>query len=303
MLSSSFCEEFEILEQVGSGAFSKVYKTRERATQQMFAAKVITAVEERSADEVEIAGFVDHTNLLRTVRVFSESDTVVLVSELLQQGEVFELVRMGRGVAECDARNLVQQLLQGIAYMHCEGIAHCDIKLENLMLDQGTLKIIDFGFSRTVGSQRCLRSACGSPNYMAPEILLSSRSTQAGALPSRHTGYGKEVDVWAAGVVMYVLLFGQYPFHHERRSERHRRIVRAEYSIPADGTLSALGQTVLSKLLDPNPQTRPAAKDLLQLEWFATSSNLESKCLAARGQAASEGGLENAATSRTLAEQ
>ena len=101
---------------------------------------------------------------------------------------------------------------------------------------------------------------------MAPEILLASRGN---GLPSRHGTYGKEVDVWAAGVVTYVLLFGRYPFHHHKRSEWHKRIVRAEYTFPADTTVSDSAKAVIAELLNADPRTRMTASDALQMEWFS----------------------------------
>ena len=134
------------------------------------------------------------------------------------------------------------------------------------------IKLIDFGFSKRIGTgERTLTSCCGSPHYMSPEMLRASRPAVA-SLPSKHGFYGTEVDIWAAGVALFVLLFGEYPFHDEKHSRWHRQILEGKYSIPQwrRGEVSSEALDLLSRLLDVSVSTRITAIDALAHPWFAS---------------------------------
>lgn len=134
-----------------------------------------------------------------------------------------------------------------------------------------TVSLIDFGFSKMCGvGQRILSSCCGSPHYMSPEMLKASRNSGSDALPSKNRFYGPEVDIWAAGVAMYVLLFGQYPFHDERHSQWHRKILEGKYEIPEwrRQSISDEALHLLSSLLEVNVGKRLTAIEALQHPWF-----------------------------------
>jgi len=137
--------------------------------------------------------------------------------------------------------------------------------------DDVVVKLIDFGFCKRIGrgkGVRVLSSCCGSPNYMSPEMLRASRA-QESTLPTKHQPYGNEVDVWAAGVCMYVMLCGSYPFYHERRASWHKSILLGQFHpFPSTVQVSALGADLLGKLLVVRPDERMSAEEALQHPWF-----------------------------------
>jgi serine/threonine protein kinase len=152
------------------------------------------------------------------------------------------------------------------------------------------VKLIDFGFSKRPGvGERTLTSCCGSPQYMSPEMLRASRPMVA-SLPTKHGKYGSEVDVWACGVTMYVLLFGEYPFYDERRTHWHRKILEGKYIIPSwRSGISDECRDLLGHLLDVSAATRYSAQQALGHPWFASfglfpkPSVLEADTTAAEG--------------------
>jgi serine/threonine protein kinase len=196
----------------------------------------------------------------------------------------------------------VHDVLSALHYLHdVMGVVHRDIKLENIMLfDDGddsieensdvasfdrsslpsgaagmtsggsTAKLIDFGFSKRIGSSKVLKACCGSPNYMSPEMLRASRTQDQNiaALPTRHLPYGNEVDLWATGVLMYVMLVGRYPFYNERRSVWHKSIILGQYHFPSTVDVSAAGRDLLSKLLTVRTEDRLRASEALVHPWF-----------------------------------
>ncbi|CUG77057.1 protein kinase, putative [Bodo saltans] len=198
----------------------------------------------------------------------------------------------------------VHDVLSALHYLHdVMGVVHRDVKLENIMLfDENdddaidndsalasfdrlpstqrgaaglvsgtmTAKLIDFGFSKRIGCSKVLKACCGSPNYMSPEMLRASRTQDQNfaALPTRHLPYGNEVDLWATGVLMYVMLVGKYPFYNERRSVWHKSILLGQYHLPSTVEVSASGKDLLAKLLTVRSEDRLRASEALAHPWF-----------------------------------
>ncbi|KAG6473475.1 hypothetical protein ZIOFF_067391 [Zingiber officinale] len=164
-------------------------------------------------------------------------------------------IRHGK-LSEAESRRYFQQLIDGVGYCHNKGVYHRDLKPENLLLDsQGNLKISDFGLSALPAQgDSLLRTTCGTPNYVAPEVL-------------GHKGYnGAVADTWSCGVILYVLLTGYLPFDEVDLGTLYSKIDKAEFSFPSwfsDGSRS-----LIRRILDPNPETRMRMEDIRNDEWF-----------------------------------
>jgi serine/threonine protein kinase len=271
----AFEAEYTVCEVVGRGTYSVVHRAVHRQSGIAYAAKFISqSVSGFNPDEATILSTLCHRHVVRVHAVYRTEQQTIIVMPLLHGGELFSVAAHGEGLGEEAAAKHLHQLLSAVKYVHDEGVVHRDIKLENILLNHcdDDIVLTDFGFSKRIGTQRCLNSCCGSPNYMSPEMLRAPR-TQSGSLslPSKHGSYGREVDLWSVGVVMYVLLVGQYPFYHERRSQWHKQILEGSYVVPPASRVSAMALDLLRSLLDVNIATRATAASALDHPWFASA--------------------------------
>ncbi|EWY99105.1 CAMK/RAD53 protein kinase [Fusarium oxysporum NRRL 32931] len=213
--TSAFLQQYTLLEKLGKGHFAEVYLCVEKATGQRFAVKIFTkhpGVEDRSKteglqQEIGVLMGVSHPNVLCLKDTFNERDRVYLVLELAPEGELFNYIVMKQKLSEDESRKLFVQLFQGIKYLHERNIVHRDIKPENILLVDKNLhvKLADFGLAKIIGEESFTTTLCGTPSYVAPEILADSKQRK----------YTKAVDVWSLGVVLYICLCGFPPFSDE----------------------------------------------------------------------------------------
>jgi calcium/calmodulin-dependent protein kinase I len=226
-------DEFEFGDQIGRGAFSTVHLVTARTSQEKCAVKVINKAKvaadkkEMLEREVDIIKRIQHPNIIAVKRIFETDTTLYLVMELAHGGELFEeIVKRGK-YSERDAASIIKQVASAIHYLHTKGIVHRDLKPENLLLSKPqkanddsvpVVKIADFGLSKIMDAQGVMKTACGTPAYVAPEILLGE-------------GYDQKVDVWSLGVIAYILLCGFPPFYSRtgNNAELFERIMGGEY--------------------------------------------------------------------------
>lgn len=214
-MSSAFHSQYRILQQLGKGHFATVYLCVERATGFKFAVKKF---ERRMGDsqrsqteglqqEIAVLMSVSHPNVLCLKENFEETDGVYLVLELAAEGELFNWIVAKQKLTEAETRKVFIQLFQGIKYLHERNIVHRDIKPENILLTDRNLsvKIADFGLAKIIGEESFTTTLCGTPSYVAPEILENTK----------HRKYTRAVDVWSLGVVLYICLCGFPPFSDE----------------------------------------------------------------------------------------
>jgi serine/threonine protein kinase len=161
---------------------------------------------------------------------------------------------------EEEAKRVFKQCVEGIRYCHTRAITHRDIKLENLLLDdEKNVKVIDFGFSTCIPNDKKVKIFCGTPSYMAPEIVNKTEYC------------GPPADIWALGVLLFTILCGQFPYRGQTDQELYTKISNSDYKIPSDvyHTLSQEAIDLIASLFSTQAEKRPTAKELLQLPWLA----------------------------------
>ncbi|CAA0835877.1 CBL-interacting serine/threonine-protein kinase 14 [Striga hermonthica] len=256
-------KKYEVGRLLGCGAFAKVYHGRDTLSGQSVAVKSISkhrikgGVDLDVKREVSIMRRLRHPHIVRLHEVLATRTKVYLVMDLAKGGELFAKVARGR-FSEDLSRNYFRQLISAVAHCHSRGVFHRDLKPENLLLDENwELKITDFGLSAVVGQARpdgLLHTLCGTPAYVAPEILAKK-------------GYdGAKVDVWSCGVILFVLNAGYLPFNDTNLMAMYRKIYKGEFRCPR--WTSPDLKRLLTRLLDPNPGTRITVHEIMNDPWF-----------------------------------
>lgn len=258
--------KYEVGRTIGEGTFAKVKFAQNTETGESVAMKILdrsTIIKHKMVDqikrEISIMKLVRHPHVVRLHEVIASRTKIYIILEFITGGELFDkIVHHGR-LSEAEARRYFQQLIDGVDYCHSKGVYHRDLKPENLLLDsQGNLKISDFGLSALPGEGiSLLRTTCGTPNYVAPEVLS-------------HKGYdGALADVWSCGVILYVLMAGYLPFDEMDLTTLYGKIEKAEFSSPSWFPVGA--KSLIHRILDPNPETRIRIEEIRTDEWFKKS--------------------------------
>jgi calcium/calmodulin-dependent protein kinase I len=273
---TSITDKYDIKEELGRGAFSIVKLAVEKSTGHRYAVKMINKTNvgqdmARLATEMEILKNVNHPNIINLKEIVDTKNCLFIVTELVTGGELFDkIVELG-SYSEKDSAILVHKMVSAIDYLHGMGIVHRDLKPENLLLkDEDNLsevKLADFGLSKIMSQKVMMQTACGTPGYVAPEVLQAK-------------GYDKEVDMWSIGVITYILLCGFPPFYNEKLQELFEQIMRADYDFPEDYwcDISDEAKDFISKLLVVDPKKRMTAKEALEHSWLsghAKANNLK----------------------------
>ncbi|XP_061346690.1 CBL-interacting serine/threonine-protein kinase 1-like isoform X2 [Gastrolobium bilobum] len=250
---------------LGEGNFGKVKLARNTDSGQLFAIKILDknkVIDLNNADqikrEISTLKLLKHPNVVRLYEVLASKSKIYMVLEYVNGGELFDKISSKGKLSEADGRKLFQQLIDGVSYCHNKGVFHRDLKLENVLLDtKGNIKITDFNLSalpQHIKADGLLHTTCGSPNYIAPEILANR-------------GYdGAKSDVWSCGVLLYVILTGYLPFDDRNLAVLYQKILKGDCQIPK--WLSPGAQNIIKRILDPNPKTRISMAMIKENEWF-----------------------------------
>jgi serine/threonine protein kinase len=256
--------KYELGRVVGCGAFAKVYYARNVKTGQSVAVKIInkkklsgTGLAGNVKREITIMSRLHHPHIVRLHEVLATKTKIYFIMDFVRGGELFAKISKGR-FSEDLSRRYFHQLISAVGYCHSRGVFHRDLKPENLLLDEnGNLKVSDFGLSAVRDQIRpdgLLHTLCGTPAYVAPEILAKR-------------GYdGAKVDVWSCGVVLFVLAAGYLPFNEQNLMVMYRKIYKGEFRCPR--WMSTDLRRFLSKLLDTNPETRITVDGMTRDPWF-----------------------------------
>eukprot|EP01155_Anaeramoeba_flamelloides_P000740 Anaeramoba_flamelloidesa1053526_90.p1 GENE.a1053526_90~~a1053526_90.p1 ORF type:complete len:768 (-),score=184.67 a1053526_90:170-2473(-) len=209
---------------------------------------------------MKILSLVEHPNIVRLLEILQDQNSWYIITEYLEHGELFDFIVAHEKLNESTTRRFFSEIISGIEYCHNLGIVHRDLKPENLLLDQNhRVKIIDFGFSNFSLPNQLLETQCGSPHYIAPEIILGR-------------GYdGVKCDIWACGVILYVLLIGCLPFKNENPKLLMEKILSGEFDVP--NFISEEAKDLLNKMLEVNPNERITIEGIQQHPWFLGQEN------------------------------
>ncbi|KAM6949365.1 calcium/calmodulin-dependent protein kinase type II delta 1 chain isoform 5-T5 [Aplochiton taeniatus] len=271
-----FTDEYQLYEELGKGAFSVVRRCMKISTGQEFAAKIINTKKLSARDhqklerEARICRLLKHANIVRLHDSISEEGFHYLVFDLVTGGELFEDIVAREYYSEADASHCIQQILESVNHCHVNGIVHRDLKPENLLLASklkgAAVKLADFGLAIEVqGDQQAWFGFAGTPGYLSPEVL-------------RKDPYGKPVDMWACGVILYILLVGYPPFWDEDQHRLYQQIKAGAYDFPSPewDTVTPEAKDLINKMLTINPVKRVTATDALKHPWICQRSTVAS---------------------------
>uniref|UniRef100_A0A7S2U836 non-specific serine/threonine protein kinase n=1 Tax=Attheya septentrionalis TaxID=420275 RepID=A0A7S2U836_9STRA len=268
----SFKELYKLGKALGEGAFSVVNEGTNKETGDSYAIKIVTKSkltdEDMAAlkDEISILKELKHDHIIRLYDVFEENAYFYLVTEQMLGGELFDRVVAKSYYNEKEARDVCLILFQALNYCHERTVAHRDLKPENLLLmskeSDSELKLADFGFAKKVLTPNSLTTQCGTPGYVAPEILEG-------------VAYDTKADMWSIGVIIYILLGGYPPFIENNQRELFRKIRKGNYEFHKEywGGVSPEAKDLISSLLTVNPAKRISAEAALKHEWICSDDD------------------------------
>lgn len=257
--------KYELGRTLGEGNFGKVKFAQNVDSGLPFAVKILEKnriihlkITDQIKREIATLKLLKHPNVVRLHEVLASKSKIYMVLEYVTGGELFDKISSTGRLQEAKGRKLFQQLIDGVSYCHNKGVFHRDLKLENILLDsKGSIKISDFGLSALPQQFRddgLLHTTCGSPNYVAPEVLANR-------------GYdGATSDIWSCGVILYVILTGYLPFDDRNLAVLYQKIFKGDAKLPK--WLSPGAQNLLRKILDPNPVKRITVAGIKADEWF-----------------------------------
>jgi len=271
-MANALLEQYELKDELGKGAFSVVKLAINKKTGEKVAVKIIDKTqassdsdEKRLKTEVEILKKVKHSNIVCLKDLFDTPQNLYLIMELVTGGELFDKIVEKGQYSEKEASATVKKILSSVDYLHSVNIAHRDLKPENLLLkgeDETDVMLSDFGLSKIINQDTMMETACGTPYYVAPEVLSAQ-------------GYDKEVDLWSIGVITYLLLCGFPPFYGETLPEVFEQIMKADFDFPDPywKDISKEAKDFISKLLVVDAKKRLTAKQAMEHPWIANGGS------------------------------
>ncbi|KAG0174931.1 hypothetical protein DFQ30_001831 [Apophysomyces sp. BC1015] len=269
----TFREDHIVGRMLGKGNFAAVYEADRKSTGKKVAVKVISKSRfgrkpkllPSIIEEIGILMSLDaHPGIIQVEKVYNEPKYIYVVLEYAKGGELFDRIVDRKHLSEAETRFVFWQLFSAIQFLHSRGIIHRDLKPENVLLaDEGLLhvKVTDFGLAKFQRGENSLGSQCGTPNYVAPEILD----------PAGTRAYGKACDLWSLGVILYICLCGFPPFNEELAPPPMKQQIREgiyDFPSPYWDNISAQAKDLVRGLLTVNPKERLSVEEALEHEWM-----------------------------------
>ena len=256
---------------LGKGGFAKCYEFTNMETKQVTAAKVIpkkslvkSRAKQKLISEIKIHKSLHHPNIVNFEHYFEDSENVYLLIEICQNQTLNDLLKRRKKLTELEVQCYTIQIIKALKYLHSHRIIHRDLKLGNLFINEKMeLKVGDFGLATKLefdGERK--RTVCGTPNYIAPEILEGK------------TGHSFEVDIWSLGVIIYTLIIGKPPFETNNVKETYKRIKNDNYSFPENALISEPSKELIQSILVLDPNKRPNLDQILASDFFNMGINV-----------------------------
>lgn len=263
-------EFYKVIGLIGKGAFGKVLLCEHKLSGKQVAVKAISKVRLQSLrsqkkvfQEVYILRKIRNRFVIKILEVFESERNFLIVLEYAGGGDLLNYVRNKGRLKEEECKKIFRQIVQGALSIHEAGVLHRDFKLDNILLDTeySMIKICDFGVSKIFQSGELIKDQCGTPAYLAPEII-------------KNQGYqGGSVDIWSIGIVLYTMLCGTIPFKASNVLDLHKVILTGVFEVPLE--LSQLAGDLLKKIIVVDPHTRYSLEEILNHPWFATKNPKE----------------------------
>ena len=270
-----FLDNYEVIKQLGKGGYGKVYEVKNKKSGEIRACKHLSKLAiknlEKFEREIQILIKSDHPNIIKLYEVFESQRSLYLVMEECKGGEIFdriiEHIQKKQMYSEQEAAKIFQQVMSSIEYCHNNGICHRDLKPENILyLNAGPekdnpIKVIDFGLSQVISSDKKLSTKVGTAYYVSPEILKGD--------------YTEKCDIWSAGVILYIFLSGDPPFNGPNDQAIYGKIAEQKYSFPEKKwkNISKEAKDLISHMITPENE-RYTAKQVLSHPWFSNTSTV-----------------------------
>ena len=256
---------------LGKGGFARCYEVFDEQNHQSLAAKIIpkknlikSRAKQKLISEIKIHKSINHENIVKFEHYFEDAEYVYLLIELCHNQTLHELLKRRKKLTELEVQYYILQLIKALQYLHNLKIIHRDLKLANLFISESmNLKLGDFGLAARLnfdGERR--RSLCGTPNYIAPEILDGKN------------GHSFEVDIWSLGVIIYILLIGRPPFETNNVKETYKRIRLRNYSFPQNARISEPAKELIQNILVLNPYKRPSLEEILKSDFMNMGTSI-----------------------------
>ncbi|PRP75093.1 protein kinase 1 [Planoprotostelium fungivorum] len=269
---------YDVRDIIGTGNFSSVRCGIHRTTGKKVAIKSINKARslmlrldaKQLQREIDILAKIRHENIVRIYQVFQTDKYIHIILEHAGGGDLFEHILREGNYNEIEARNLFEQMLKAVHYLHEKGVSHRDLKPENILLSDdrcNQIKLTDFGLARIVGDSETMKTTCGTPQYIAPEVIQLS--------PEGSAGYSKQVDMWSLGGILYVMLCGAPAFEEGKSTPLYDQICKGLLTFPTDQWMdvSDEAQDLIRKLLTVDPLKRITSEEALRHPWFQLSSS------------------------------
>ena len=283
LINSKPEDNYKIINKLGKGSFGSVYKVKNKITGEIRAMKIIKntsisdndgVAKEKFLKEIQVLKELEHPNIIKIFEYYIDNKYHYIITELLTGGELYETILKFQKFNEKNAAKIMKQILSALNYLHSKGIVHRDIKPENILvqndnknnknyLDEIHIKLIDFGASNFFKENEILTLKVGSPYYIAPEVLNKS--------------YNEKCDIWSAGVVLYVMLTGNFPFVGKTSQKLFENIKSGKYKTTGKEweAISPQAKDLIKKMLELNTNKRISASECLKSPFISCINTQE----------------------------